>query len=431
MDINQTLRSIATDKQWEAYVAYCEEGSYDKAAARLNKDWSTIREHVKSLNRKAVQQGIVPPAMVPIPDGLTLRGTSTLFDGDGNIHQQWDKTKTQGRDEEETTPLPGPITKVSKLFDAQGKVIQEWVSAKASEEQKAQAWADYAKELARGVDRAAPIPWREDIMNPTWRDILACYPVGDHHLGMLAWGTETGGESYDMKISEELLRNASTYLMRMAPPAEQALVAFLGDFLHYDSFDAVTPTGHNLLDADGRYPKMVRVGVRMMRHMIDAALERHGKVHVIVEIGNHDLSSSIFLMECLRCVYENEPRVTIDTLPSHYHYFKFGKNLIGTHHGHGTKMEKLPMIMAADRAVEWGETKHRYWWTGHIHNRTANDFAGCSVESFRILAPADAWAAQKGYRPIRDMKALVLHAEHGEVARHTVNPDMFKGGSHG
>lgn len=422
--IDETLRPFATDKQWEYYVASCTHGSVRKAERTLGLASNAIAKAIKAINRKAVQQGHVPPAMVPVPDGLTLRGTSTLFHADGSVAQQWDKTKTSGRPEEETTPLPGPITKVSKLYDSQGNVIQEWVSAKATEEQKALAWREYAQELARGVDRAAPIPFVEKSRHG---DLLACYPVGDHHLGMLAWGTETGGESYDMKISEDLLRNASTYLMRMAPPCEQALIAFLGDFLHYDSFDAVTPTGHNLLDADGRYPKMVRTGVRMMRHMIDAALERHGKVHVIVEIGNHDLSSSVFLMECLRCVYENEPRVTIDTLPSHYHYFKFGRNLIGTHHGHGTKMEKLPMIMAADRAKEWGETAHRYWWTGHIHNRTANDFAGCSVESFRILAPADAWAAQKGYRPIRDMKALVLHAEHGEVARHTVNPDMFKG----
>lgn len=424
IQFDETLRPFATDKQWEAYRAVCEHGTYGAAARATGKSKGNLQRDVGIIRRRAVQQGHVPPAIKPIPDGLTLRGTSTLYRDDGTVMQQWDKTKTQGRPEEETTPLPGPITKVSKLYDGQGRVIQEWVSAKATEEQKAQAWADYARELAATVDRAAPIPY---IMRPPLGDLLACYPVGDHHLGMLAWGTETGGGSYDMKISEDLLRNASTYLMRMAPCCDQALVAFLGDFLHYDSFDAVTPTGHNLLDADGRYPKMIRAGVRMMRHMVDAALERHGKVHVIVEIGNHDLSSSVFLMECLRCVYENEPRVTIDTLPSHYHYFKFGRNLIGTHHGHGTKMEKLPMIMAADRAKEWGETAHRYWWTGHIHNRTATDFAGCSVESFRILAPADAWAAQKGYRPIRDMKALVLHTEHGEVARHTVNPDMFKG----
>ena len=54
------------------------------------------------------------------------------------------------------------------------------------------------------------------------------------------------------------------------------------------------------------------------------------------------------------------------------------------------------------------------------------DFTGCKVESFRILAPKDAWAAEKGYRAQQDMKAIILHKDYGEVARHIVNPEMLK-----
>jgi hypothetical protein len=188
----------------------------------------------------------------------------------------------------------------------------------------------------------------------------------------------------------------------------------------------VTPTNRNLLDTDGRYPKMVRVAIRCMRYLVEAARRRHGSVHVIVEIGNHDLSSSIFLMECLANLYENEPRVTIDTSPRHFHYFHFGKNLVGTHHGQSVKMEKLPLIMATDQPELWGSTEHRYLWTGHVHHDQAKDIEGCRVESFRVLAPQDAWASNKGYRARRDMKAIVLHREYGEVARHIVNPAMLE-----
>jgi hypothetical protein len=94
-------------------------------------------------------------------------------------------------------------------------------------------------------------------------------------------------------------------------------------------------------------------------------------------------------------------------------------------------MKNLPLIMATDRPEDWGRTRYRYWWTGHIHTSktqaatNSQDFSGCSVESFRILAPTDAWAHQKGYRPHRDMKSITLHREFGEVARNTVNPEMF------
>jgi hypothetical protein len=42
-----------------------------------------------------------------------------------------------------------------------------------------------------------------------------------------------------------------------------------------------------------------------------------------------------------------------------------------------------------------------------------------------VLAAKDAWHSEKGYRSKRDMKAIVLHREYGEVARHTFNPDMI------
>ena len=252
-------------------------------------------------------------------------------------------------------------------------------------------------------------------------------------MGMLAWPEETG-EPWDLSIGERTLAGAVNYLVHRAPAARIALIAFLGDFMHYDSMIPVTPTSRNQLDADSRFPKMVRASVRAIRHVIERVLEKHEQVQVIVEIGNHDLASSIFLMECLANTYENEPRITIDTSPKHFHYYRFGECLVGTHHGHGVKLEQLPLIMATDRRQDWGETRHRFWWTGHLHTGkklvapVAQDFAGCSVERFRVLPPSDAWASQKGYRSVRDMKAIVLHRRYGEVARSTVSPEMFGDG---
>lgn len=422
---DEQLRKYAAPRQWEHYVAYCEHGSYGAAAEALGVDRRGLTRAVKEMLRKAAQQGYAPAHDLTheVPDGLRLKGTSIRYNGDGDVEQYWSKTALAGSDPEAAQHVPDPkkIDKVSTLYDQQGNVTQQWVSEKADAAKREEAWRILADELKAALPRIEPTA------GPDYgeSDLLACYPVGDHHLGMLAWKKETGGESYDMEISEKLLQNATGYLMSATPSCEYALIAFLGDFMHYDSFEAVTPTSRNLLDADGRYPKMVRAAIRAMRYMIAGALDHHRKVHVIVEIGNHDLSSAIFLMEALACIYEHEPRVSIDTSPAHYHYYRFGKTLIGTHHGHGSKLPNLPQIMAADRARDWGDTSHRYWWTGHIHTRTSHDFVGCSVESFRVLAPVDAWAANKGYRAIRDMKALLLHKEHGEVARHTVNPQMF------
>ena len=386
--IDENLRQYATETQWEYYLAVQEYGGIAAASRALDKASSSISRSLASLKRKAAIHGYAPEQDMihPAPDGMKNAGTSTLYDmttGDAKI---------------------------------------QWVKFQADKERQEEIFRETVAALSEEIPPAKPIPGPDK----TNSNLMACYPVGDHHFGMYSWAEEAG-EDWDLKIAERALSGAYDYLINTLPSCDRATIVLLGDLFHYDSFVTETPTGKNQLDADSRYPMMVRAVIRSTRQMIDKALQLHGELHIIVEIGNHDLSNSVFLMECLAALYENEPRVTVDTSPRHFHYFVFGETLVGIHHGHGVKLDKLPLIMAADRPKDWGETKYRYWWTGHIHTDTMKDFVGCRVESFRVLPPEDAWAANRGYRSMSDMKAIVLHKEFGEVARHTVNPAMLDG----
>jgi len=100
--------------------------------------------------------------------------------------------------------------------------------------------------------------------------------------------------------------------------------------------------------------------------------------------------------------------------------------LIGSTHGDMAKPDKLPQIMAADKPKEWGSTKHRYWYTGHIHTRNVIESAGCTWESFRTLAAKDAWHSGMGYRSGRDMCCILLHKDFGEVGRNTASLDLIR-----
>ncbi len=315
------------------------------------------------------------------------------------------------------------LARTSTLYDAEGRVAARWEIERPEDRDRFAAWREIADEFTRNIVRVEPQPTL--IGGDTNSNLLVEYAVGDHHMGMLSWRPETGA-SYDLDISEELLAKAFTYLTEVAPPAPRGVVEFLGDYLHYDSLIPQTPTGKHSLDADGRYQKMIRYGVRAMRNAINACLRHHAELLVIVEDGNHDPFSTPFLVECLTIAYENEPRVTIDPSPGHYHYFRHGKCLIGTHHGHGAKPEALPGIMSVDRAADWGATEYRAWRTGHVHSKRQWDFPGCSVESFRILPPSDAWAHQKGYRSHRGMEAIVLDDRGWEKARYPVTPRMLE-----
>jgi hypothetical protein len=366
----------------ECILALREHGSVRKAAKALG-------IHPRNLfARKArwVKRGFAPEFDLthPVADGQKLKGTSTLYREDGTIAAQWVKSTA---DEERRM-----------------EVMREAISA-------------MVEELPKLPPRKAHGTWRGDL--------LTAYPIGDPHIGMLSWGEETGN-AWDLAIAERTHCDAMASLVASSPATEQALIVNLGDALHYDSMFPITARSGNLLDADGRYAKMVRVALKTIRQCIESALTKHKRVHIINVIGNHDETGALWLSAALSHIYDREARVTVDTSPAVFNYFRWGKVLIGCHHGHTCKADTLPGVMAADRAKDWGETLHRYWWCGHIHHASMREYAGVTVESFGTLAAKDAYAAAGGWRARESMTAIVLHREHGEVARNLVSPDMVR-----
>ena len=377
---------FCTDRQREYLEAINECGSLTQAANKMGVVRQVVQAAAKSVKRKAAKAGYSPDAGVNLPqdDPYYVKGVSSFINKEtGQITRQWVKTD---------------------------------IDKEKQHDMFLQSIETMCKELPK-VDKIDP----PEIIEA---DLMQIYPVGDHHFGMLARANEAGGD-FDLDKAEKLLLGAMDYHIDKAPDAGTGLIVLLGDFLHYDSWTPKTPTSGHELDADGRAYEMVDVAIRSIRYMIEIALKKHGKVHLIIEIGNHDLYSSIFLAQCVSHIYENDPRFTVDTSPSHYHYYRFGKCLIGSHHGHGKKMEKLPAVMAVDRREDWGQVEHCWWFTGHVHHEQVKEYDGCKVMSFGILPPTDAYAHNKGYRSISEMKSFTFHREHGKVTEFVVNPKML------
>ena len=362
-----------------------------------------------------------------IEDGLSLRKMAEKFGvNPRTITRRKCALARKGwspdHDMTHTVPDGYHVKGASTLYDESGKPKLQWVKSsidrERQEEMQREAIEAMADELPRlRARKARKAKYRKDLM--------ACYPIGDAHIGMRSWPKETG-ESWDLAEAERIQCGAMAELVERSPVTEKATIVNLGDWYHFDNMEGVTTRSGHSLDCDGRYAKMVRVGVKVIRQCIESALEKHKSVHVINVVGNHDDTGAMFLSVCLANVYEKEKRVTIDTSPSAFQYFRFGRTLVGTHHGHSCKAASLPGVMATDRAEDWGQTTYRYWWIGHVHHQSLKDYPGVTVESFRTLAAKDAYAHWGGYRAPRDMKCIVLHEEYGEVARHTVTPGMVE-----
>jgi hypothetical protein len=308
----------------------------------------------------------------------------------------------------------------STLFNGKGEVVAEWVKTAKSKEDEYKAIVEACKRIADDwPNKFKPVKAPKHLND----DLLATYVMGDAHVGMLAWSADTGNR-FDLEIAERHLCEAADKLVTLAPPAKHALIVNVGDFTHSDNFKGETAQGTRL-DVDGRYPKVIQVAIRTLRRIIDRALEKHEHVTIINASGNHDTNTSIMLAICLAQFYEKEPRVTVDTSPQAFHYYRFGKTFIGVTHGDRAKKQDLGPIMATDRPEDWGATKHRYWLTGHIHHDSVREYHGVVVESFRTLAGKDAWHHGQGYRAGRDMKMDVYHRSYGRINRHIVGVDQL------
>lgn len=330
---------------------------------------------------------------------------------------------------EHAAPLGYHLVGVSTLNvtrDVFGKVTQQqWVKTKKTD-------AATPEELLEAFQRAVA---SRDILakpaaylDPTVERLahrICVYPMGDPHLGMLAWAAETG-EDFDLATAESLLYGAVDRLVALAPATKKCLLISLGDFFHFDNLDGVSRRSGHTFDTAARWSKVFPLGVGLACRMIDRCLEKHEEVHVILEIGNHDDHSSLMLAVCLAHHYRNEPRVHIDTSPSTFHWFEFGKVLIGTTHGQDVKGEKLPGVMAADQPEAWGRTKHRYWYVGHVHHEDVKEYPGCVVKYHRTVAAKDAWHHSKGYRAGRSMSCDVMDEDYGLVMTHQVGVEEIR-----
>lgn len=310
---------------------------------------------------------------------------------------------------------------VSTLLDADGKVRQTWVKTAADAVDPA-AFLD-AFELAladREIQPCKPVKPAKDL-NP---ELLTIYPLGDPHLGMLSWHLETGND-FDVKIAEANLVAAVDHLVELSPPSETALIAQLGDYTHMDSPANRTEASGHALDADSRWAKILRIGINTMIRCIDRALQKHKTVRVCNALGNHDRQSAVMLSLCLSHHYRNEPRAQIDVSPAAFHWYEHGRCLFGIHHGDRTKPADLPGVMACDQAEAWGRTKYRHWYLGHVHHTVVREYSGVTVESFRTLAPGDAWHHAAGYRAGRSMVCDVWNKQYGRTLRHEIGVEQL------
>jgi len=240
----------------------------------------------------------------------------------------------------------------------------------------------------------------------------------DIHIGKLARAFETG-EEYNSQIAVQRVKEGVQGILDKSSGFNIDKILFVGgnDILHIDTPKRQTTSG-TPQDTDGMWydnfltAKKLYIEVLLM--LLDVA-----DVHFTFNPSNHDYTNGFFLADVIQTYFKDCKNIEFDCSIAHRKYFTYGKNLIGTTHGDGAKMQDLPLLMAQESS-KWSETKHRYVYMHHVHHKSSKDFIGVCVESLRSPSGTDSWHHRNGYQHAPKAVEGFIHCkENGQVCRIT------------
>lgn len=312
-----------------------------------------------------------------------------------------------------------------QVTDESGVVKNIWHRSAPPEQQKS--WDAWVKAIESYTqENLKPVkPVKSPVRSVA--DLLNLYVITDFHMGMLAYAPETG-DDWDTNIAKNVLINAIKEMAERSPDAEEGLFCELGDFLHFDSLESITPTSGHLLDSDTRYDRLVDVTLSTMIECVDILARKHKKLKVVIAEGNHNLSGSVWVRKALKQVYKNNKRITIDDTCFPYYAHLHGEIMLGFHHGHKVKNKSLPALFASEPRYRdmWGKASYTYIHTGHTHQKEqdSSEYGGAIVERHQTLTSRDAYAARGGWVSKRAANQITYHQKKGEIGRVVVYPDI-------
>lgn len=300
-----------------------------------------------------------------------------------------------------------------------GQIEQTWERQHPDEEALVEAIEAAVEALSTSLVPATPSA-KVTLAND---DLLTLYTFTDYHVGMLAWAKE-GGDDWDLKIAEDVGIKAMNAMVEGAPKSKVGVVNIQGDFLHWDGLTAITPTHGHVLDADGRFGKVVDVSIKLIRQLVSEALTKHEEVILLICEGNHDLASSLWLRKLFALYYSEDSRVSVHDSELPFYAIEWGQTMLGFHHGHMRKNEGLPALFSAQFREMWGRCPRVYIHTGHKHHKDVKDYPGARLIQHPTLAARDAHASRGGWWSEREITAMTFSKRFGWVGDYNVTPEM-------
>jgi len=345
-----------------------------------------------------------------IESGMSYREAVKHFNVSKSSLERWKKKYSHLAQKLENHEIRGTST----LYDAEGNAKLTWV--KTSKE------VDDAKErlkgFAEGLKDDLPQVKAVKFEPPTNEDLLTCYILTDLHIGMRS-------DEWNLEIAETNIRNYIHEAIETAPNSALGVLCFQGDTGHFDSLEPVTPASKHVVDADCNSRSMIRVIIKMIRYCVQELLKKHQHIHILFIEGNHDQYGSQHHSEWLNVHYEYEPRVTVDTNNNIYHVVEWGDTSLFFHHGHKRNLSEISKTFAGMFRDTFGRTKYSYGHIGHYHHAKRKPMGDDGLMDIRIhptLSGKDDYALRGGYLSERAANVITYSKSTGYKGEFCVRP---------
>lgn len=375
-------REHLTPRQWEILEAIDRFKSQYRAAKELGVAVNCVNEAYQASKKKLAKVGRAPGHF---NDGTApgyRMGKVTVQRGPGGVERVWERQH----------PEAVSLEAILERCEARLRDFPRFRAAKP------------------------PVPAKAPLTN-----FLGLF---DLHIGEKISSDDPAGR-WDIATAKSVIVSSATHAINSAPKAKRLVICFGGDAMHYDGLSPVTPTSKHVLHSDGDFGDMVDATLEVAFAVTAEGLRTHDEVYLIWATGNHDLASSHMIRKMLAHIYAGEPRLTVVQSKLDYYALRFGKVMIGVHHGHGAKLLDYAGIFASMFRQMWGEAEYAYAHRGHEHHIHEKEKGGMVATQHPSLAPSDDYALGKGLISRRGCMVITYHDEFGEVGRSTIRPEML------
>lgn len=253
-------------------------------------------------------------------------------------------------------------------------------------------------------------------------ELLSLYVLTDAHIGQYSWEKETGGQAYDVDLAERDITDAFTAVTKLVPSGGDAVLLLNGDTLHADSQENMTPASKHVLDVDGRQFKVLDAAIRAIAWVVEHLLDKHERVKVRVQRGNHDVNAHHILTFALSERYRDTGRVTVVKDPNELFMIRHGSVCIAAEHGDRAKAEQF-VHKVADVCPYWSDAPFRYGFSGHVHRMQVSRIGGMLWHSLDAFCPSDSYGSRFPGR--RMQTAMVFCKDRGLIL--TANDPIIRG----